>query len=47
MLSDFALSQIFHDFGIYAWVLVVLQAGGGLLTSLVLKLTDNIVKVRF
>ena len=38
---------LFHDFNSYAWILVLLQAVGGLITAYVLKHTDNIVKVRF
>lgn len=35
-----------HGFGPWAWAVVALQAVGGLVVSLVVKYTDNIIKAR-
>merc|ERR1712241_1008710 len=34
----------FHGFTFWAWVLVFLQAGGGLLVAAVIKYADNVLK---
>lgn len=34
----------FHGFGIWVWILVALQSGGGLLVAAVIKYADNVLK---
>ncbi|KAI0748108.1 nucleotide-sugar transporter-domain-containing protein [Daedaleopsis nitida] len=38
------LSQLFANFGVWAWATVLIQVIGGLLTALVIKYADNILK---
>ncbi|KAK7020544.1 nucleotide-sugar transporter-domain-containing protein [Favolaschia claudopus] len=38
------LSTLFHNFGGWAWATVLVQVFGGLLTALVIKYSDNILK---
>lgn len=38
------LDSLFHDFGAWAWATVSVQVLGGLLTALVIKYSDNILK---
>ncbi|TFL07469.1 nucleotide-sugar transporter-domain-containing protein [Pterulicium gracile] len=38
------LSHLFHGFGVWAWTTVAVQVLGGLITALVIKYADNILK---
>ena len=38
------LGDIFHDFGFWAWATVAIQVFGGLMTAIVIKYSDNILK---
>lgn len=39
-----SLSNIFHNFGAWAWATVSIQVFGGLVTAIVIKYSDNILK---
>ena len=39
-----SLSSLFHNFGFWAWATVAIQVFGGLITALVIKYSDNILK---
>ncbi|CAK5277365.1 unnamed protein product [Mycena citricolor] len=42
--QDGIMSTLFHNFGAWAWATVSVQVFGGLLTALVIKYSDNILK---
>lgn len=42
--ANSATQSYFHGFTSWAWVLVILQAGGGLLVAAVIKYADNVLK---
>jgi solute carrier family 35 (UDP-sugar transporter), member A1/2/3 len=42
--SSSPLAEIFKNFGFWAWAVVLIQVFGGLVTALVIKYSDNIMK---
>lgn len=46
ILQDAAQTWMFSGFGFWAWSVVLCQVFGGLVTALVIKFSDNIMKVR-
>jgi UDP-sugar transporter A1/2/3 len=42
--SSSTTQSYFHGFNVWVWILVVLQAGGGLLVAAVIKYADNVLK---
>jgi UDP-sugar transporter A1/2/3 len=42
--TPWTIASIFHNFGVWAWATVLAQVAGGLVTALVIKYADNILK---
>ncbi len=43
-MFEFVSSSLFAGFDSYVWMLVLVQAGGGILVAAVIKFADNILK---
>jgi UDP-sugar transporter A1/2/3 len=42
--ADWGMMGMFHDFGGWAWMTIAIQVFGGLITAIVIKYSDNILK---